>query len=175
MRDHEGEKIMVSDLQALRQALGASVQDMAAVIGLEPNFVRAHESTTLPMPKTVLQLLRYVTQGLDMNSGDSPHSHPLHPYLWCEPECEDDQIYVPMVYGTRYPRVNAPVLTPKSLQHFKTLFSDGVPIYEMTLDGQTWWVAMMFLDVPIHPTDALVKNVMDYAAKKIREGRIPYV
>lgn len=167
-------KLQVSDIKEIRQMLGASTAQMAAMLGLREDFIKAHESTVLPMPLTVEKLLRYVVQGLHMTSSVSQYSAPANAYMWCEPVHTDEEIQVPMVYHTVFPRMQVLVLSPANARHYTEAQNNGVILQEMPLDGKTWLLGINYIDIPVLDPSVLIVNMAQIAAQMIRKGRVDY-
>ena len=164
------------DYLAFRRALGASVEQFADLLGMEPDFVRAHEQRDFPIPKPVQKILQNLAQGLQMSTNDEETTVPPSPYMWCEPalqEPNDTCRHTPMVLHTHYPRFSALVIAPHQLGQFKPLIEAGAALHTLQVHGKPWHILLQFIDPPIHDVSPMISAAVHVAYKKIEAHAAP--
>lgn len=165
-----------SDYLAFRKALGASVEQFADLLGMEPDFVRAHEQCDFPIPRPVQRILQNLAQGMQLSTRDDETTVPPSPYMWCEPALQEPNgagQHPPMVLHTHYPRFSALVIAPHQLGQFKPLIAAGVGLHTIQVHGKPWHILLQFIDRPIHDIMPIVSAALHVTRTKIEARKVP--
>lgn len=145
------------DYLHFRRAMNASVEQFAPLIGMEPEFLRAHETSDLPVPKPVAALMRYLAQGINL-SGD-PDSTDVSDFSWCVP-VEKGTRSVPMLLHTSYPRFQTLLISQDQLDFYTRNFSDCLDMASTKYNGKTWYMLTLLIDVPTsYPHEKVEKGI----------------
>jgi len=151
------EKFSSKDYLQFRKALGASVEQFGPLIGMEPEFLRAHEASDLPVPKPVASVMRYLAQGLNLT--EDPESSDVSAFSWCLP-VEKGTKSAPMLLHTLYPRFQTVLIDQDRLDFYKRSFAEDFDMAMATFNGKTWYMLTLLIDEPIsYPHEKVEKGI----------------
>ncbi len=160
------EEFSSKDYLQFRRAIGASVEQFGQLIGMEPEFLRAHEASALPVPKPVASVMRYLAQGLNLT--EDPESSDVSAFSWCLP-VEKGTKSAPMLLHTIYPRFQTFLIDQDQLDFYKRIFSENFDMAMTTFNGKAWYMLTLFIDEPISYPHEKVENGIRIIMSKILE------
>jgi len=157
MKPGMSEEFSSKDYRHFRRALGASVEQFGSLIGMETEFLRAHEAGDLPVPKPVASVMRYLAQGLNLT--EDPESSDVSAFSWCVP-VEKGTKSVPMLLHTLYPRFQIFLIDQDRLDFYKRSFAESFDMAMTTFNGKTWYMVSLLIDEPItYPHEKIEKGI----------------
>jgi transcriptional regulator with XRE-family HTH domain len=142
------------NLKTIRQALGLSVADMAAAVGLSGDnaatHIRAMEGGSKPITGPMAVLLRYMQQAVEIDADSAIADltmRVLPRYLDCS-DLEHDDGHVEIVMHTRWPRFYGLLTDELASDDIELLQAAGVPVVEQPAAAGLGLLVVIFIDTP---------------------------